>query len=561
MTVTNIVTTIYLRRIDMNKKFFLILLCCFLLSIFLLTACNQSDSSQDVGNGENNPNKPVYFTVLFNTLGGSDVSSVTVEKGHKIGEIAPPTKKCSEFVGFALDVAGDEMWDFTSDVVLSDITLYAIWNEKHSWSDWTETTTPTCTEPGEIKRTCEVCGKFEKKILDPIGHSFDKSKWYYDENYHWKKCSECGVESAKSKHTVDSQGKCVCGYEETTPASMFEFASLGDNEWEIVSYTGTRKEVTVPSVYQGGKVTKIGDKAFYQNKTVTSIIIPEGVEYIGETAFVSCTNLATLSIPDSIKYAGADAFGGFTPYIFKYAKYGNAKYIGNSKNPYVICVRAESNITECIVHEDTKILLNGVFGGQKNLSKVSIPDGILYLEDFTLDPIRDTGKLTFNEYDNALYLGNDGNPYLICVKAKNINITNCSIHQNTRFIYTNAFESCREMTSVTIPDSVVSIGRSAFAFCKKLTSIRIPDGVTILKDSTFKNCTDLTNMYIPSSVSTIEKFAFGYCSKLTMLTFGGSKAEWSGVKKDEKWATEVTDDGQWLTVVQQVKCSDGTIYV
>ena len=156
----------------MNKKFFLILLCCFLLSIFLLTACNQSDSSQDVGNGENNPNKPVYFTVLFDTLGGSDVSSVTVEKGHKIGEIAPPTKKCSEFVGFALDVAGDEMWDFTSDVVLSDITLYVIWNEKHSWSDWTETTTPTCTEPGEIKRTCEVCGKFEKKILDNVEPGF-----------------------------------------------------------------------------------------------------------------------------------------------------------------------------------------------------------------------------------------------------------------------------------------------------------------------------------------------------------------------------------------------------
>lgn len=200
------------------------------------------------------------------------------------------------------------------------------------------------------------------------------------------------MESAKSKHTVDSQGKCVCGYEETTPASMFEFASLGDNEWEIVSYTGTRKEVTVPSVYQGGKVTKIGDKAFYQNKTVTSIIIPEGVEYIGETAFVSCTNLATLSIPDSIKYAGADAFGGFTPYIFKYAKYGNAKYIGNSKNPYVICVRAESNITECIVHEDTKILLNGVFGGQKIFPKFLFPTEFCILKILRWTPYEILGN-------------------------------------------------------------------------------------------------------------------------------------------------------------------------
>lgn len=65
----------------------------------------------------------------------------------------------------------------------------------------------------------------------------------------------------------------------------------------------------------------------------------------------------------------------------------------------------------------------------------------------------------------------------------------------------DAFSSCTSLTSITIPDSITSIGTSAFQNCTSLTSITIPDSVTSIGDSAFQNCTSLTNITIPDSVT------------------------------------------------------------
>jgi hypothetical protein len=84
-----------------------------------------------------------------------------------------------------------------------------------------------------------------------------------------------------------------------------------------------------------------------------------------------------------------------------------------------------------------------------------------------------------------------------------------------------AFRSGK-VTSITIPNSVTSIGRYAFSGCSSLTNVTIPDSVTSIGDSAFYNCESLTSVTIPGSVTSMEGDAFGNCANLTSVTFKGT---------------------------------------
>ena len=78
------------------------------------------------------------------------------------------------------------------------------------------------------------------------------------------------------------------------------------------------------------------------------------------------------------------------------------------------------------------------------------------------------------------------------------------------------------MTSVTIPNSVTSIGIYAFEGCSGLTSVTIPNSVEYIREATFQGCSCLTSVDIPNSVKFIEKNAFNECKGLTSITIGNS---------------------------------------
>ena len=80
-----------------------------------------------------------------------------------------------------------------------------------------------------------------------------------------------------------------------------------------------------------------------------------------------------------------------------------------------------------------------------------------------------------------------------------------------------AFRGCKSLSSVVIPEGVTSIGKGAFSMCKSLTNLVIPDGVTSIGDSAFSDCCSLTSLVIPEGVTSIGKKAFGCCNIPTDL--------------------------------------------
>ena len=87
-----------------------------------------------------------------------------------------------------------------------------------------------------------------------------------------------------------------------------------------------------------------------------------------------------------------------------------------------------------------------------------------------------------------------------------------SVKEGTRIICNKAFSTCTSLTSIVIPNSVVSIGDGAFSRCSSLSNIVIPDSVTAIGNFAFWGCSSLSNIVIPDSVTAIGDYAFYYCS-------------------------------------------------
>lgn len=183
--------------------------------------------------------------------------------------------------------------------------------------------------------------------------------------------------------------------------------------------------------------------------------IPNIITEIASNAFKDCSLLTNITIPDSVTKINSGAFSG--------------------------CSSLESNILPFI----------GYTIG------TSRPFGYIFGTRFY------TGATTQREYDS-------NTTYYIPSSLRSVTITGGNI-------YYNAFYSCSSLTSITIPNSVTSIGKRAFSGCSSLTSISLGNNISVIVEGVFYECTSLTSIDIPNSVTSIGYDAFSQCSSLTKV--------------------------------------------
>ena len=124
-----------------------------------------------------------------------------------------------------------------------------------------------------------------------------------------------------------------------------------------------------------------------------------------------------------------------------------------------------------------------------------------------------TAEVTYLFNDNGGYSGSYDIPKTIIFDGEEYSVT---------AIGDKAFQSCRNVSSITIPNSVTTIGGMAFYNCNNLIIMDIPNSVTTIGNSAFSGCQGLTSITIPNSVTSIGSYAFQQCLRLTSVTIPNS---------------------------------------
>ena len=273
----------------------------------------------------------------------------------------------------------------------------------------------------------------------------------------------------------------------------------------------------------------------YTGEYTGDVVIPATVTYgdksysvtsIGEDAFRDCSSLTSVTIGNSVTNIGGLAFSGCSGLTSVVWNAKNcADFRGGGDAPFY---DINSQITSFTFGSEVEHIPAYLCYGMKNLTSVTIPNSVTSIGEYAFSGC---SGLTQTNYTGDIagwcginFGGWGSNPttYSHNLYINNVEVKDLVIPNSVTSIGDGAFCGCSGLTSVTIPNSVTSIGSSAFRDCSGLTSVTIPNSVTSIGEEAFAKCRWLTSVTIPNSVTSIGVEAFAGCSGVTKFIIEGT---------------------------------------
>jgi titin len=307
--------------------------------------------------------------------------------------------------------------------------------------------------------------------------------------------------------------------------------SVSDGEATITGYSGLGGAIKIPDTMGGYPVVAIGSSAFQGIIPLTSVTLPAGVTTVGESAFSNCSSLTAIvflgfTAPTEV---GDDWIADTDPSIRGHAYFAsNLPAPGGSFHGLVMSDRIPYYWYSYTV-SDGKATITDYTGPGGTITIPSALGGypVVAIGDWALETVGDdiglqiaNGLISVTIPNSVTTIGTGsfyGNPELVSVTIPN----------SVNYIGSSAFAGGdvfpgSGLSSIVIPDSVTYLGGAAFSYCSSLTSATLGKGITSIGSGTFAFCTSLTTVNIPDAVTQIGTGAFAHCSSLTSVTIPAS---------------------------------------
>ena len=204
-------------------------------------------------------------------------------------------------------------------------------------------------------------------------------------------------------------------------------------------------------------VTEIGDYAFSNCSTLSSVYIPQSVKTIGKEVFANCDKLNNVEMSDGVETIGAFAF-------------------------------CQSSLLESIV----------------------LPDSVTVVGEWAFEDCKNLKSCTFSRNLENI----SERMFSDCVSLKNI-----TLPEKIMTIGASAFEGCTSLETVETKGNLKTLENSCFSGCISLSKVTLSDQVTDVKEYAFYNCTELSEVVFSEQLQHIGDRAFENCSSLPEVVF------------------------------------------
>ncbi len=338
----------------------------------------------------------------------------------------------------------------------------------------------------------------------------------------------------------------VCAGAETY--GDFEYSVFDDGTVEITGYTGSAEIVNIPEKIDGGSVTYIGNYAFNNCTSLTSVKIPNSVTSIGNGAFNNCTSLTSVKIPNSVTSIGNDAFSGCTS-LTSIKIPNSVTWITGSA--FYNC----TSLTSITIPDSVTEIDDGAFQGCTSLTSVKIPNNVMYIGNLAFADCKSLTAINVAT-GNPFYISENG---ILCYKDKTAITIIC-------------YPAGIKDKNYKIPDDVTSIDNFAFYGCTNLKSVTIPKSVTSIHDNAFVCYYDndyekINNFKIYCYSGTASEqyakdngFTYELLDKLTLAKVTGAKLtgraanalriNWTKNTSADGYIVEMYQNGKWARVAK-----------
>ena len=257
----------------------------------------------------------------------------------------------------------------------------------------------------------------------------------------------------------------------------------------------------------------------------SSYTVKDGTEVICDDAFISCKSLKSIVLPKSVELIGKAPFHIGTEIVSHSDRFA-------VKDGLLIDLE-EKRLIQCISNKEHIEIPGGIesigdsaFYDCRGLQTIVLPQSIkvigqapfhaVNVQSYTdMKIVSHSDKFVVKD---GLFMDLEEKRLIRCVS----NEKHIEVYDGIVSIGNNAFEGCRSLQSIILPDSVTAIGECGFVGCKSLQSIVLPNSVTVIGDNAFEGCKSLQTIVLPNSLISIGDIAFARCESVQNIILPNS---------------------------------------